>query len=161
MKPIAFIDVDGVLNRLLTNSAAKRRNLVRLDATVYGNTYVLWMDPADKQRLERLEEHFELAWGTTWEDEANRQIAPFLGLPEFPIVAKTSYSEHTKAYGVLRAAEGRPFVWLDDMAWMTYDLEHSDANWKLVLIDPEMGLTDANIDEAIEWAQALDNEPVA
>ena len=67
MNPIAFIDIDGVLNRLVSNKVAKSRKLVRHHGWSAGFRWPLWLDRDDKGRIETLSEHFEPAWGTTWQ----------------------------------------------------------------------------------------------
>lgn len=153
MKPLAFLDIDGVLNRCCSNSQARRRNLARIHARTAGHRWPLWLDPADRPRLLRLREHFELAWGTTWERDAHQAVGVQLGLPRFEVVAATDLAEHSKAPGVVRAAEGRPFVWFDDD---TVDLEVDASQPHLVIeVEPAQGLTDEHIDRAIEWAGGL------
>lgn len=151
MKPIAFMDVDGVLNRIVSNKEAKRRKLARKHGWSAGLRWPLWLDYADKERVARLSEHFDMGWGTTWETDAYSQIAEPLGIPRFDIVAITGLSEGSKAPGVARAAEGRPFVWFDD------DLDYEDISefveqpHKVIMVDSATGLTDEHVEEAIAW----------
>lgn len=145
--PIAFIDVDGVLNRVCSNSVAKKRGLFRHHGWAAGTRWGLWLDPADRGRIERLAEVFEPAWGTTWEQDAHASLAVPLGLDRFEIVAITNLNEGSKSPGVVRAAEGRPFVWFDDV----HQEIVADQHHLLIPVDPEQGLTDENIDTAIEW----------
>lgn len=149
---LAFIDIDGVLNRICSNSQAKKRGLVTHHAWSAGNRWKLHLDPKDRQRLARLSEHFELAWGTTWEHDAHPAVGPFLSLPRpLKVVARTQMHEYSKAPGVLRASQGRPFVWFDDV---DHEAEIKEAQaHKFFLVNPEQGLTDNHIDRALEWAK--------
>jgi hypothetical protein len=106
-RPLLLVDVDGPLNpyaakpqhrpegyethRLLTPrwEAAERRRLA-----VWGMPHKrvkplrVWLNPAHGRALARLP--FELAWATTWEEEANNFVAPVLGLPVLPFVRWSS-----------------------------------------------------------------------
>ena len=101
----------------------------------------------------RQSEHFEPAWGTTWEREAHEAVAVPLGLPRFDVVAVTAPGEHSKAPGVVRAAEGRPFVWFDDDA-LACEIEVEQPHL-VIEVEPTQGLTDEHIDRAIGWAGGL------
>lgn len=150
-RPLAFIDIDGVLNRICSNSEAKQRELVRRHAYSAGLRWSLWLDPKDHGRLTRLAGSFELAWGTTWEHDAHSAVGEFLRVPEFSVVATSSSEERTKVPGVLRAAQGRPFVWFDDMV----DPEDIDAPQphRVFRVSPIEGLTDELVDLALQWAE--------
>lgn len=76
----------------------------------------------------------ELVWATTWEDEANAEIAPRLGLPQLPVVHWPSPSiehEHEdrwfglcwKTRTLITFAAGRPFAWVDD------EITDADRSW--------------------------------
>lgn len=148
-QPIAFIDVDGVLNRLCSGREAKRRGLVHRKAWCHNREFGLWMDPADRARLLSLTPMFQLAWGTTWEHDANHGPGALLHLPHLDLVATMNDGESSKAGGVERAADGRPFVWFDDdtapeEVWAKQD--HLVIN-----IDPDEGLADRHIEQAIQW----------
>lgn len=157
MKPIAFIDVDGVLNRIVSNKQAKARKLLRAHGWSEGLRWPLWLDLKDRERIERLSEHFDLGWGSTWQDDAYEQVGKRLGFPEFDIIARTNYDEFHKARGVARAAEGRPFVWFDDDNYYEDIFQFVDQPHKVILVDPAEGLTDDYISEAIEWAGGLND----
>lgn len=156
VKPIAFIDVDGVLNRVVSNSVGKKRKLLRVHGWSDGLRWPLWLDPEDGDRIKTLGDHFELGWGSTWQDDAYDQVGRRIGFPEFDIIARTNYDEMDKTQGVVRAAQGRPFVWFDD------DTDYEDISLfvdqphKVILVDPAEGLTDDHIIEAIEWSKGCD-----
>lgn len=44
----------------------------------------VWLDPRHGAELLRLD--YDLCWATTWMADANRWIAPVVGLPELPFV---------------------------------------------------------------------------
>ena len=58
-----------------------------------GRRWPLWLDPADRGRIERLSEHFEPAWGTTWEHDAWPEVGSRLGFRRFEVVALTAPGE--------------------------------------------------------------------
>lgn len=62
-----------------------------------------------------------LVWATTWEDEANRLIAPGISLGselEVVVWAKRNSADDSHVYfktpQLVEHAAGRPFVWFDD-----------------------------------------------
>lgn len=149
-RPLAFIDIDGVLNRCCSNSQARKRRLVRVHGWTGGSRWPLWLDPADRGRIDRISEVFEPAWGTTWEDDAWLEVGSRLGFRQFDVIARTEMHERSKAPGVVRAASGRPFVWFDDD---TLACEIDAEQPHLVIeVEPIQGLTDAHIEAALEWA---------
>lgn len=167
MKPLAFLDVDGVLNRAVSNNYAKKKKyLVRhLSPSGFHRLKVI-LDPiGDKRRLSELSEVFELAWGSTWEDDANRLISPHLGLKSNMLVA---YSKNpaggSKASGVVEAAGDRPFIWFDDVVTESDKnlveaagglLIHVESRTGIVASSSlETGLTDEHVKKALEWAKS-------
>lgn len=149
-RPLAFIDIDGVLNRCCSNSQAKRRGLARFHGWSAGQRWPLWLDADDRGRIERLSEVFDPAWGTTWEHDAWTEVGSRLGLRQFDVVAITNPGEHSKAPGVVHAAGGRPFVWFDDDA-LACEID-ADQPHLVIEVDPVQGLTDEHIDMALFWA---------
>lgn len=158
--PLLFIDVDGVLNRLVLGLSTIPEHLIYREVLnrEAGRTFPLFMDRADKDRLLSLTDVVDLAWGTTWEHEANESIGPWLGVPVLPVA--TRIGELSKVPGLRRVAGDRPFAWLDDDIWrQDHDLlaEHP----KPVLpvdVDEITGLTDAHIRQVREWAENITKE---
>lgn len=100
MKPLLFLDVDGVLQRNTTPED-------------------VFSPETDGPAIRSLMECFEVMWATTWEDEANQIVSPALGLPSFPVVRfdheeLTDYHETFKLPTVRRACLERPMAWVDD-----------------------------------------------
>lgn len=162
MKPLLFIDVDGVLNRLVHRlSDQDQADYVPFEVfnQRMGLTFTLFMDPADGPRLLSLTDVVGLAWGSTWEHEANESIGPWLGLPELPVAVRR-FNEVHKAPGVMRLAGDRPFAWLDDdLGHMRTDLlaEHPQPTLP-IHVDPITGLTDAHIRQVRQWAENVTKE---
>ena len=103
--------------------------------------------------LTGLANDFELAWATSWEDDADRLIAERVGLPRgLPVIrfdaAQTGWMD--KLPDVIQFVGDRPTAWLDD------DLGPEAHAWAaaravptlLVQPDHRIGLTEAHIDNA-------------
>lgn len=157
MKPLLFIDVDGVLNRLVLGLPDIPEHLTYREVLhrESGGTFPLHMDRADADRLLSLTDVVDLAWGTTWEHEANETIGPWLGLPKLPVA--TRGEDFSKVPGMRRLAGNRPFAWLDDDIWaQDYRLlEQHPAKVLPVKVDEVTGLTDEHIAQVRQWAQSL------
>lgn len=165
VKPIAFLDVDGVLNRSMTRSVAKKRNQVIRTVDYFGFRVRVVLDPNDKELLDALAEYFELAWGTTWEENAAYYISPVIRRGQKWRIAKNTTNAQSKAPGIKELANGTPFVWFDDDAGRDDEIFLKDTNHKIIHVDDvlvsdenpdaETGLTWAHVNEAIEWAKNL------
>lgn len=155
-KPLLFVDVDGVLNRFVSNSKARARHLTRVHAWSDGHRWSLWLDMDDRYRLDRLSNSFELAWGTTWEDDAFEAVGRPLRLPEFNVIARRSEGEESKAPGVVRAAQGRPFIWIDDEP-EAVEISAPQSH-RVIVVNSATGLDDSVVDACLstfeEWRRA-------
>lgn len=178
MKPIAFIDVDGVLN-VLNFRKAMKPGMTQQEMTLSnGQTYPIRLRAEfHAALLQELEDAgFELVWGTTWEDDANRLIAPELGLSRWPVaMVEAAYAGavpippllkdltgfNWKAAGVLAYAGDRPFIWIDDDLW------EPDYTWarrrtkvvptKLIRTNAKEGLMSHHIRKAKEWLADIES----
>ncbi|MEV6558073.1 HAD domain-containing protein [Nocardia sp. NPDC051756] len=110
-----------------------------------------------------------LVWATTWEDDANTEIAPRIGLPQLPVVAWPDPSdEHLledqwfglcwKTRALVDWAAGRPFAWVDD------EITESDRDWVastqagpalLHHVEAFRGLDDEDFAVLAEWFRRL------
>ncbi|MFF2745645.1 hypothetical protein ACFVVA_08880 [Kitasatospora sp. NPDC058048] len=181
MRPLLLVDVDGPLNpcaakpyrrpegyethRLMTPrwEAAERRRL-----TAWGLPHKapkllrVWLNPAHGPALAALP--FDLAWATTWQEEANAFIGPLLGLPGLPYIP---WSEPRPEPGggvfwktpqIVAWAKGRPFAWVDDLitdadrAWVE---AHHPGPALLHHVDPKVGLTAQDFARLADWSNAL------
>ena len=83
VRPMLFLDVDGTV--LPTAGVKRPATLEEWHAT--------WQHPSNPHLAAIVPEHgrrllalaCELVWATAWMDDANRVIAPILGLPELPV----------------------------------------------------------------------------
>ncbi|MFJ4685945.1 hypothetical protein [Streptomyces sp. NPDC088789] len=158
-RPLLYLDVDGPLNPYAAKPERRPAGYVTLRVPWIGG------DPEDRYRLTRrplrvwlapghgpalLGLGYDLCWATTWMAEANRWIAPVLGLPELPFVdfGDALFQErpdgvHWKTAPLVDHADGRPFAWVDDEQSerdQAYVTAHHRAPALLHHVDPRIGL---------------------
>ncbi len=102
-----------------------------------------------------------LVWATTWMSDANECIAPWLGLPELPVVTWPDPSDddirgglHWKTRPLVDWADGRPFVWVDDEitdADRSWVAAHHPGQALLHRVDPRQGLTERDFTLLGQW----------
>ncbi|MFI1539488.1 hypothetical protein [Streptomyces anandii] len=181
-RPLLFLDVDGPLNpyaaepekcpdgyTTLTVAQDSGTRQERGGAGARRRTHRVWLNPEHGQRLRGL--GYELCWATTWMDDANRWIAPVLGLPELPFVdfgdallQERPDGVHWKTGPLVDYANGRPFAWVDD--------EQSDLDQAYVTayhrgaallhhVNPRVGLRDNDFHALADFARTLETPRVA
>ncbi|MGW3652677.1 HAD domain-containing protein [Streptomyces sp. NPDC000878] len=174
--PLLFLDVDGPLipfggtpeqypDGYPTYRPARRPRLPAAEA----NPLLPRIDPALGPRLAAL--GCELVWATTWMEEANECVAPWLGLPDLPVVTWPDPASdaphgglggsgvgaagvHWKTRPLVEWAAGRDFVWLDDEiggADRSWVAAHHPGRALLHRVDPRHGLGDADFMVVEEW----------
>lgn len=167
MKPICFLDVDGVLNVF--------------DAPDDWNDNLFWKNltfpnPRNHDRLTQrqvildrrhpnllalLAADFDIVWATAWRSLANAALSDLLGLPQLPVVEFPHRGGvgglHWKTPKLADWADGRPFIWIDDEArtgdasWLT----SVNPNAMVLRCDPTYGLTDKHVLTALDFAAVL------
>ena len=156
---LLFLDVDGTL---LPFGASRPYPVYKpgFAPPVAGAPPLLTrIDPALGPRLVAL--RCELVWATTWMDDANVCVAPWLGLPQLPLVDWPDPAEETPVRGLhwktrplVAWAAGRPFVWVDD------EIRDADRDWVsahhperalLRRVDHRYGITGADFDAMEAW----------
>jgi hypothetical protein len=157
--PLLFLDVDGPL--LPFGDGPQRRPSG--DAS---SSHLARLDPQVGHRLAALP--CQLVWATTWEEEANAEIAPRIGLPRLPVVLWPEPSDehehenqwfglHWKTRTVVAWADGRPFAWIDD------EITDADRDWVathhpgralLHNVASSRGLTDDDFAALEQWLRA-------
>ncbi|GHI08606.1 hypothetical protein Scel_69270 [Streptomyces cellostaticus] len=144
-----FLDVDGPLNPYAAQPERRPEGCTTIRASLRpGRPLRLWLNPSHGPALLSL--GYDLCWATTWMAEANRWIAPVLGLPELPYVdfggqlfAERPDGVHWKTVAIVRYAGGRPFAWVDDEqspADSAYVAAHHCGPALLYHVDPRTGL---------------------
>lgn len=157
-RPLLFLDVDGPLNPYAAQPERRPDGYTTLRVPWAGlaaqgqrrGTLRVWLNPSHGQALLRL--GYELCWATTWMADANRWIAPVLGLPDLPYVdfgadlfAEGPGGVHWKTAPLVAYAGGRTFAWVDDEqsdADQAYVTAHHPGRALLHHVDPRVGLRD-------------------
>jgi hypothetical protein len=152
---LLFLDVDGTL--IPFGAPEGHRYPAYETAHVPSNPLVTRIDPALGPRLAAL--GCQLVWATTWMDDANACVAPWLGLPPLPVVEWPDEDEppallHWKTRPLVEWAGERPFVWIDD------EITEADRAWVAVhhrgpallhRVAHEYGLTRADLGALESW----------
>lgn len=175
MKPICFLDVDGVINACPPCNDNER--------VFEARGYTICFPTDLVKNIRRLGEVFEMVWLTTWEDWANDEfVRYFIEDGKWPVVLwKEPGCDYprTKLQGAIdwmkeTGNTGRPFVQIDDDSPYEqielnrlYNSDEPDKTFMEaefpqphLLIAPYIGsgLTTEETDKAIEWAVELKGE---
>jgi hypothetical protein len=169
MRPVLLIDVDGPLNPFHARWFAGHRpadgyGFHRLTPSD-GYTYWVALNPEHGRRLLELTDAYDLAWATTWQHDANRLIAPLIGLPgDLPVVPlhrPRGLPVHRcwKTDQVAEWVGSRSFAWIDD------EINQATRDWLEAReglgphlarrVSAETGLTQGDFDALKAFADAL------
>ncbi|MDX3215687.1 hypothetical protein PV318_09170 [Streptomyces sp. ME02-6991-2B] len=130
--PLLFLDVDGPLLPFGRGQGPGPRGQGPGPKGAGPDPHLARLTPELGVRLTALP--CQLVWATTWEDEANAEVAPRIGLPRLPVVnwpASSAEHEHEdrwfglhwKTRTLVEWAVGRPFGWVDD------EITDADRDW--------------------------------
>ncbi|WP_394436961.1 HAD domain-containing protein [Streptomyces sp. SGAir0957] len=174
-RPLLFLDVDGPLNPYAAKPQRRPDGYTTLrvpresskddeDLLVRRRFLRVWLNPEHGPALLRLD--YELCWATTWMGDANRWIAPVLGLPELPFVdfgaallQERSDGVHWKTRALVEHAGGRPFAWVDDEQSELderYVTAHHRGPALLHHVNPRVGLREDDFRKLAEFAGLMD-----
>jgi hypothetical protein len=138
-RPLLLLDVDGVLIPYAAPACPPGF------LSYWLQDEEMWLSARHGDWLRPLCSRMELVWATGWEHEANRLLAPILGLPQLPVIefARDESGRFTKLPTIMRVVADRPLVWIDDEltpaahAWAA----QRPAPTRLIDVDPAIGLT--------------------
>lgn len=178
-RPLLFLDVDGPLNPYTAQPERRPDGYTTLrvpqdsrNQETHGGFRLrrrplrVWLNPEHGQALLRLQLHhdYELCWATTWMANANRWIAPVLGLPELLYVdfGDALFQDrpdgvHWKTAPLVDYAAGRPFAWVDDEQSdrdQTYVTAHHRAPALLHHVNPRIGLCEDDFRVLADFARS-------
>jgi hypothetical protein len=149
--PLLLLDVDGVLNPYAAPACPPGYT----EHDLFPGEEPVRLCPAHGPWLQELAARFQIVWATGWGENANRLLVPLLRLPALPVISfPVPFDPRDKLPAIVRYAENRPLVWIDDM------LASEAFTWAgqrrppalLISIDPAEGLTRPVIDQALQWA---------
>ena len=169
MRPWLLIDVDGPLNPFdapwFVRGEAADGYEFHLLTPLGGPSYWVALNADHGRQLLRLAEWFELAWATTWRDDANRLIAPILGLPhDLPVIPLVGPTFHValrcwKTDQIADWVGRRAFAWFDD------EIDPPTRHWlgaqtglgpHLALhVSPRTGLTPTDVEALERFGKSL------
>lgn len=166
--PIVFLDVDGPLNPFDAEPTRRPAGYLthRMRPEGWDSPDItplrVWLNPGHGAKILALPG--EPVWATTWEDQANRWIAPEIGLPELQVVhwpeepPSDAEGVFWKTRPLVAWAAGRAFVWIDDQI-TDADLDFVDARHDgpslLYRIDPAVGLVDDDFEIIDFWLRQI------
>ncbi len=157
LRPILFVDVDGVLSLFgWERDATPDGSFTMVDGIVH------LIGEHGGRLLARLSQTFELVWATGWEEKANEYLVHLLELEsELPTVSFDGHAVFGSAHWKLEALEAfardRPAAWIDDniddecRAWA----ERRSAPTLLVETETHVGITDEHVETLLSWADEV------
>ena len=168
-RPLLLIDVDGPLNPYAASNNTinkfNRQNPARGYRTHKISGYKVRLARWHGTSLKALDHIFDLAWATTWEQQANTEIGPRIGLPDLPVISFQDLPDQPPVPGlywktstIVDYCKGRPFAWVDDEISRIdeqYVTDRHHAPAKLLKINPATGLTPEHFDELEDWAAQI------
>lgn len=163
MRPIWFLDVDGVLNAL---SKIEQRHIDEFPVwnEKEVNGYKIRYAPEVIDFINRMSERVDIKWNTTWQTQAVTLLAPALGLNKFDVVEARGISSPSGSFNrggdlpenrwwklntVLENIEGSAadFIWTDDHLigevrhYTRRKADFEGIEHLIITPDGEMGLT--------------------
>jgi len=158
-RPLLLLDVDGVLNPYGGECPAGYTEHVLFPEEI--EPVRVCVDHGDW--IAELAGVYEVVWATAWGEEANRLLAPLLGVPRMPVVPfpQVPFSADLKVPAIDALAGDRPAAWIDDMLGpAAYDWAARRVAPTLLLpVDPLVGWNRQIVERALEWAVSAGRAP--
>jgi hypothetical protein len=166
VRPLILLDVDGPLSPWAAPRHAKPAGYVEqsLRLSRWSRKRLrIWLNPAHGPALLALAgpANAELAWATSWEHRANRQVGPAIGLPPLPVIEFPAPAATWKFGPVARFAAGRPLAWFDDdfdlfpEARRQFVERRADLPTELIPVDAHTGLASEHFERLEAWLSGL------
>ena len=155
-RPVLLVDVDGVLNPFGFDGPPKgfgAHNFFPED------DYPVYLTEVHGRWLRELSDSFEMVWATGWCEDANRLLAPFFGLPQWPTIPfpPVPFDPAEKVPAIDFFARERSCAWIDDnMTPEALDWAAGRSAPALTIeVESSVGLTREMVDQLLEWANSL------
>jgi hypothetical protein len=157
-RPLLLIDIDGVISLFgFDTGRPPSGRLLLVDGIPH------FLSDRAAELIRGLQEHFELAWCSGWEEKADEYLPGALGLPAgLPHLTFEPPAGRSQRHWKLAAIEAyagpdRPLAWIDDA------FDESCHRWartraaptELVTTEPAVGLTSDHASHLSRWARAL------
>lgn len=156
MRPLLLLDVDGVLNPYgfthRPEGFAEHHLFPEDDEPVLVNhVHGIW--------ITELAGVYDVTWATAWNDDANRLLAPLLGIAPLAVLTMPPAPFHPsdKVQIIAQLAHNRPAAWIDDLhtpearTWA----DNRPEPTLLIPVTPSTGLTRRSVDQALAWTTQL------
>jgi len=155
VRPLLFLDVDGVMLPL-TPGRPPGYEAAR------AGPYPVWVSPLLRDAVPGLLAAFDVCWVTSWNHDANTEVAPLFGMPPLPVLELPGHRGKLAAVQAAAPA-GRAVAWAEDR------LEPEAWDWAraraaptlLVAPDRRLGLGASDLALLMRFAADLDTPGVA
>jgi len=156
-RPILFLDVDGVISLFgFPTDRPPPGAFHSIDGIIH------CIGDRAGELLGQLTDRFDIVWATGWEEKANEYLPHLLGLDgELPVLIFDGRAVFGSAHWKLNAIEAyagdRPAAWIDDFIddecrqWA----EGRSAPTLLVETDSAVGISEADVERLLDWADRL------
>jgi hypothetical protein len=159
-RPLILLDIDGVINasgrkEKYWKDAKSIKDFLCVDSEGEDVIYNIFYSPTVVERIKRWEKHAEIKWLTSWNDRANKYLAPAIGLPLFDNArADSNTSKLNAVLAHIHEHPDRLIIWIDDQLPSAQKKhKHNEMYQKLiftrtntVFVSPTNGLIGEHID---------------
>lgn len=164
MKPVIYLDVDGVLNALghendTWGDFELHKSVVPDDIPFGEMGFDLWLSKEMIKELASLPA--DVVWLTTWRHDAPSKVAPLVDAPDWPVIDWRLSKWDALAQD--QRNNPRPFVWVDDGEATELNMNRIRSHVGKIpylLIQPNslIGLTPKDIDDIkvfLDWLEEI------